>query len=404
MNLKDLQETYAAVNPASRQAYEDALGTIPGGITANVKYFAPFPLSFKEGHGAYLTDLDQHRYIDYVLSYGPLILGHGRKEIIDAMNEYLDQHGTLLYGAPHPGELQFAKLIQKYYPSIEELRYTNSGTEATLFAIRTAFAYTGKYKIAKFEGHYHGGYNEVLISVNPDVSKAGEASRPVGLPESRGISEQTLHDTIVLPFNDLTACREILTEHQDEIAGVIMEPCFGGTIPATKEFMAGIRKLTKELGILMIMDEVKTGFRVSMQGAQGYYGVKPDLTTLGKVPLILHMGASTIHILANEFDGMLKHTERLKRGITEIYAKHGVHILTPGIGCMFNVCVTNLDNILTYRDLQKSDFELRQKLDYALLCNGVYNKPGNRYNMCTAHTDDVIDFTLEAYEKAFEMI
>ena len=101
---------------------------------------------------------------------------------------------------------------------------------------------------------------------------------------------------------------------------------------------------------------------------------------------------------------MLKHTERLKRGITEIYAKHGVHILTPGIGCMFNVCVTNLDNILTYRDLQKSDFELRQKLDYALLCNGVYNKPGNRYNMCTAHTDDVIDFTLEAYEKAFEMI
>lgn len=454
MNLKDLQETYAAVNPASRQAYEDALGTIPGGITANVKYFAPFPLFFKEGHGAYLTDLDQHRYVDYVLSYGPLILGHGRKEIIDAMNEYLDQHGTILYGAPHPGELQFAKLIQKYYPSIEELRYTNSGTEATLFAIRTAFAYTGKYKIAKFEGHYHGGYNEVLISVNPDVSKAGEAARPVGLPESRGISEQTLHDTIVLPFNNLTACREILTEHQDEIAGVIMEPCFGGTIPATKEFMAGIRKLTKELGILMIMDEVKTGFRVSMQGAQGYYGVKPDLTTLGKVigaglpigilggrrdilemaapqgsdllgirtgksnaadvlyhsgtynghPLILHMGASTIHILANEFDGMLKRTERLKKGITDIYAKHGVHILTPGIGCMFNVCVTDLDRILTYRDLQKSDFELRQKLDYALLCNGVYNKPGNRYNMCTAHTDDVIDFTLEAYEKAFEMI
>ena len=333
------------------------------------------------------------------------------------------------------------------------LRYTNSGTEATLLCIRTAFAYTGKYKLAKFEGHYHGGYNEVLVSVNPDVSKAGDPTHPTPLPESKGISDRMLDDTIVLPFNDLEACTEILTKHQDEVAAIIMEPLFGGTIPATKEFMTGIRALTKKLGILMIMDEVKTGFRITLGGAQQYYDVKPDLTALGKVigagfpvgivggrkdimsmaapqgsdildnsntrsaadilyhsgtynghPMILNAGLTTIGILEHEFDGLLKRTERLKNGIRDIYAAHGIHILTPGLGSMFNIAVTELSDIKTYRDLQKSDFALRKKLDYALLLEGIYNKPCNRYNMCTAHTDEVIDFTLEAYEKALKRI
>lgn len=454
MTLESMEEEYAKRNPGSRAALQKAAEIIPGGITANVKFFEPFPLFMKEGHGAYLTDVDGHRYVDYVLSYGPLILGHGRKEIIDCIRDFLTDHGTMLYGTPHTGEAAFAELIRKYYPSMESMRYTNSGTEATLLSIRTACAYTGKYKIAKFEGHYHGGYNEVLISINPDVTRAGDIRHPIGLPESKGISAQVLKDTIVLPFNDLEACEEILTAHKDEVAGVIMEPCFGGTIPATKEFMTGLRKLTTKLGILLIMDEVKTGFRVSMGGAQRYYGVTPDLTTLGKVigagfpvgilggrkdilamaapqgsdildngnhagsaadvlyhsgtynghPLILSAGTKTIEILDREFDGMLQRTERLKEGIRKAYAAHGIHVLTPGIGAMFNVCVTDLDEILTYRDLQKSDFETRKKVDYALLNEGIYNKPCNRYNMCTAHTDEVIDFTLEAYERALAKV
>ena len=453
MTLEELKEEYATKNPSSKKAFDNACSDIPGGITANVKFFAPFPLFMKEGHGAWLTDLDDHKYVDYVLSYGPLILGHERKEVLDSIQDYFTKHGTMLYGTPHELEDIFAKKIKEHFPSIEMLRYTNSGTEATLLCIRTAFAYTGKYKLAKFEGHYHGGYNEVLVSVNPDVSKAGDPTHPTPLPESKGISDRMLDDTIVLPFNDLEACTEILTKHQDEVAAIIMEPLFGGTIPATKEFMTGIRALTKKLGILMIMDEVKTGFRITLGGAQQYYDVKPDLTALGKVigagfpvgivggrkdimsmaapqgsdildnsntrsaadilyhsgtynghPMILNAGLTTISILEHEFDGLLKRTERLKNGIRDIYAAHGIHILTPGLGSMFNIAVTELSDIKTYRDLQKSDFALRKKLDYALLLEGIYNKPCNRYNMCTAHTDEVIDFTLEAYEKAFKRI
>ena len=453
MTLEELKEEYATKNPSSKKAFDNACSDIPGGITANVKFFAPFPLFMKEGHGAWLTDLDDHKYVDYVLSYGPLILGHERKEVLDSIQDYFAKHGTMLYGTPHELEDIFAKKIKKHFPSIEMLRYTNSGTEATLLCIRTAFAYTGKYKLAKFEGHYHGGYNEVLVSVNPDVSKAGDPTHPTPLPESKGISDRMLDDTIVLPFNDLEACTEILTKHQDEVAAIIMEPLFSGTIPATKEFMTGIRALTKKLGILMIMDEVKTGFRITLGGAQQYYDVKPDLTALGKVigagfpvgivggrkdimsmaapqgsdildnsntrsaadilyhsgtynghPMILNAGLTTIGILEHEFDGLLKRTERLKNGIRDIYAAHGIHILTPGLGSMFNIAVTELSDIKTYPDLQKSDFALRKKLDYALLLEGIYNKPCNRYNMCTAHTDEVIDFTLEAYEKAFKRI
>lgn len=453
MTIEQLQGEYAKANPSSYAAFEEACEDIPGGITANVKFFAPFPLFMKEGRGAWLTDLDDHKYVDYVLSYGPLILGHERQEVIDSMKDYFEQHGTMLYGTPHELEDRFAKKIKEHYPSIEMLRYTNSGTEATLLCIRTAFAYTGKYKIAKFEGHYHGGYNEVLVSINPDVKKAGDAHHPIGLPESKGLSERMLEDTIILPFNDLEACTEILTAHKDEVAGVIMEPVFGGTIPATKEFMTGLRELTKKLGILMIIDEVKTGFRVTLGGAQQYYGVEPDLTALGKVigagfpvgivggsaeimkmaspqgsdildnsntksaadilyhsgtynghPMILNAGLTTIEILEKEFDDLVRRTDRLKKGISDIYASHGIHILTPGLGSMFNVVVTDLDKIETYRDLQKSDFTTRKKLDYALLLEGIYNKPCNRYNMCTAHTDEVIDFTLEAYEKAFARI
>lgn len=454
MRIEEIMDEYAKQNPSSKAAWQDANQVIPGGISANVKFFAPFPLYMKEGHGAYLKDVDNHEYVDYVLSYGPLILGHERKEILDSISSYFADHGTMLYGTPHTGEADFAKLLQKYYPSLESVRYTNSGTEATLLSIRTACAFTGKYKVAKFEGHYHGGFNEVLFSINPNVAMAGDEEAPKSLPESAGLSAKQQEDTIMLPFNNLEACEVLLRKYKDEVACVIMEPVFGGTIPATKEFMAGIRKITAELGIIMIIDEVKTGFRVGMTGAQGYYDVKPDLATMGKVigagfpvgilggrkdimdlaapkgsdildtgnkknnaadilyhsgtynghPLILSIGATTISILEKELDALIERTNKMKVEIQRIFAKHGVKILTPGVGAMFNICITELDEIRTYRELQKSDFELRKKIDYALLLEGIYNKPCNRYNLSTAHDDKVIDFTLSAFEKAFERI
>lgn len=454
MTLDELKKEYAIRNPESKNAYEKACALIPGGVTANVKFFPPFPLFMKKGDGAYITDLDGHTYIDYVLSYGPLIHGHGCHVVEEAAKNYIKEHGTVLYGSPHEGELQFAEMINSYFPSIESMRFTNSGAEATLLSIRTACAYTSRRKIAKFEGHYHGGYNEVLVSLHPDMERAGDIKRPVSLPSSAGIFKDQLENTVVLPFNDLEACTDILIKKQDEISCVIMEPLLAGTIPATKEFMKGIRRLTEELGIILIFDEVKTGFCISMNGAQGYYGVSPDLTTLGKIigagfpigvlggkrkimeiaapggsylpgvgikhtsreenlyhsgtnnghPVILHMGMAAVRLLEEKYDTMIAQTERLKNGIKEIYASHGVRVKTPGIGAMFNVCITDQEEILTHRDLRKCNMDLRRRVDYALLLEGVYNKPCKRYNMSTAHTTEVVDATLEAHERAFKWV
>lgn len=454
MTLDELKREYAIRNPKSKNAYEEACTMIPGGITANVKFFSPFPLFMKNGGGAYVTDIDDHKYIDYVLSYGPLIHGHGCHAIEESAIAYIKEHGTVLYGSPHEGELQFAKMINTYFPSMESMRFTNSGTEATLLSIRTACAYNGRRKIAKFEGHYHGGYNEVLISLHPDMEKAGDIKHPVSLPASAGIFRDQLENTVVLPFNDLEACTDILIKKQDEISCVIMEPLLAGTVPAAKEFVKGIRRLTEKLGIILIFDEVKTGFCVSMNGAQGYYDVKPDLTTLGKIigagfpigilggkreimeiaapggsylpgigpkytsreenlyhsgtnnghPLILHMGMTAVCLLEEKYDEMIIQTERLKRGIKDIYTSHGIRVETPGIGAMFNICITDQKEIRTHRDLRKCDMMLRRCVDYALLLEGIYNKPCKRYNMSTAHTAEVIDATLEAYERAFRRI
>ena len=454
MTLDELKAEYAERNPKSKKAYEQACGLIPGGITANVKFIAPFPLFMKKGQGARIIDVDNHEYVDYVLSYGPLIHGHGCPEITKAAEEYIHEHGTVLYGTPHEGELEFAKMIHSYFPSMESMRFTNSGTEATLLSIRTACAYTGKRKIAKFEGHYHGGFNEVLVSIHPELSKSGDEKHPLPYPDSAGLFEDQLENTVILPFNDLDACKDILTAQQEDIAGVIMEPLLGGTIPATKEFMSGIREVTERLGILMIMDEVKTGFCISMNGAQGHYGIEPDLTTLGKIigagmpigmfggkkkimdmaapggsyipgigrkmtsreenlyhsgtynghPLILHMGMASIKLLSEKYEELLVQTQRLKKGIKDRYASHGVRVLTPGIGAMFHVCVTDQKELLNHRDMRKCDMGLRRKMDYALIMEGIYNKPCKRYNMSTAHTADIVDITLEAYERAFKRI
>lgn len=454
MTLDELKAEYAERKPKSKKAYEQACELIPGGITANVKFIAPFPLFMKKGQGARIMDVDNHEYVDYVLSYGPLIHGHGCPEITKAAEEYIHEHGTVLYGTPHEGELEFAKMIQSYFPSMESMRFTNSGTEATLLSIRTACAYTGKRKIAKFEGHYHGGFNEVLVSIHPELSKAGDEKHPLPYPDSVGLFEDQLENTVILPFNDLEACEEILAAQQDDIAGVIMEPLLGGTIPATKEFVSGIRAVTERLGILMIMDEVKTGFCISMNGAQGHYGIKPDMTTLGKIigagmpvgmlggkkqimdmaapggsyipgtgrkmtlkeenlyhsgtynghPLILHMGMAAIRLLGEKYEGLLVQTQRLKNGIRDSYAAHGVRVLTPGLGAMFHVCITDQEEILTHRDMRKCDMGLRRKMDYALILEGIYNKPCKRYNMSTAHTADIVNITLEAYERAFKRI
>ncbi len=433
----------------SKAIFQKAKEIMPGGVTANIKSFVPYPIFMQKGKGAYLYDLDGNEYIDYLLSYGALMLGHGHTDIIQAVQKQLEDDGTLLFGTPHHLELEMGEKIKTLYPSMERIRYTNSGTEATLLAIRLAYAYTGKTKIAKFEGHYHGGYDQVLLSINPSLEEAGHPHAPKSVVESKGVDPYHEEHTIILPFNDLEHTSQLLTKYKEEIAAVILEPVQGGFIPAEPAFMHGLRKITEELGIVLIFDEVKTGFRLGLCGAQGLYNVKPDLTALGKVvgggfpvgivggkeeimmtsapaassdvfdssqsrkssakdvlfhsgtynghPTVLAAGLATIKVLEQEMEKVLQRTEKLKAGLENLFAQRGIPMQAIGAGTIFNVVLTE-KQVRNYRDLQQADFATRKELDFRLLAKGIYTKPLNRYNLSTVHGDKEINLTLEAFD------
>jgi len=424
---------------------KEAKQIMPGGVTANIKAFSPHPIAMKKGEGAHLTDIDNNIYIDYLLSYSALILGHGHPDVKAAIYNQIEEKGTWLYGSPHQLEIDFGKLLQNYYSSIEMLRYTNSGTEATLLALRLAKSYTGKQKIAKFEGHYHGGHKQVLFSISPSEDDWGNITHPNAVPDSKELKNSSFNSSIILPFNDLEACEYILEKNYHHIAAIIMEPVQEGFISANIEFMKGIRRITEKLGIVLIFDEVKTGFRVKMGGAQSYYNIELDLTALGKVigggfpvgvvggksdilmesapqekrnkpsdvlfhsgtynghPMILSAGIATIKVLENKINDIFNMTEYLKSNLKDIFNEKGIESKILGIGSMFNIALTNRD-IMNFRDYQSSDFSLRKKIDLALLNEGVYNKPCNRYSLSIYHNYEVLNKTLYAYKKVLSTI
>ncbi|RSL31182.1 aspartate aminotransferase family protein [Salibacterium salarium] len=447
---------YLENTPSSKQFLEEAKTVMPGGVTANIKHFDPHPIIMKHGKGSIVTDVDNNKYIDYLMSYGSLVTGHGHETIKQAINAQMVEDGTWLFGTPHHLEVEFGKRLQNYFPSLERLRYTNSGTEATLLALRLAAAYTGKHKVAKFEGHYHGGYDQMLVSVNPPVDLAGEEHAPNALPESKGMHESHVENTLILPFNDLNACEDLLRAHRNEIGAVMMEPVQGGIIPADVAFMRGLRKVTRELGIILIFDEVKTGFRLGLGGAQTRFDITPDLTTLGKAigggfpigvvggrkdimmnsapssgadvfdssqskyfsakdvlfhsgtyngqPMILAAGMAVINILEKEINSVMEKTNRLKEGINHIFDYYGVEGGTVGIGSIFSVTLTNKEKISNYRDLQQTDLATRKEIDFRLLQKGIYTKPMNRFSVSTSHTDEDVDETLIAFDQVFQEV
>ncbi|SDI01709.1 glutamate-1-semialdehyde 2,1-aminomutase [Alteribacillus persepolensis] len=441
---------YKEKTKSSERFMEEAQQVMPGGVTANIKYFDPHPVVMKHGKGAKLTDVDDNEYIDYLMSYGSLVTGHGHERVKKAVMDQMEQDGTWLFGTPHYLEVEMGKRLKQHFPSMERLRYTNSGTEATLLSLRLAAAHTGKHKIAKFEGHYHGGYDQMLISVNPNVESAGDADTPKSLPESKGMHPAHVRNTIALPFNNLEACKQILTEHKDEVGAVMIEPVQAGFIPAELSFMKGLRAITEQLGIVLIFDEVKTGYRMGLGGAQALYGVKPDLTTLGKAigggypvgvvggkeeimmhsaasqgsdvfdsstskrssakdvlfhsgtynghPMILAAGMAVLDILEKDLGAALKRTEALKNGINETLRKYGVKGEALGIGTIFSVILNNDGKVRNYRDLQQTDLATRKEIDFRLLNKGIYIKPMSRYSVSTAHTDEDINKTITAYD------
>lgn len=431
---------YESRTPESRRLFERASRVIPGGVDGNIKHYAPYPLTFSRAGGALIQDVDGNEYVDYLLSFGALMVGHGHPAVVEAAGRVWKEFGTSAFGLQNPLEARLAEVVASLFPSIEELRFTNSGLEATLLALRLALAASGRDMVAKFEGHYHGGHEQVLVSVNPDTNLAGPAKEPLPVPASLGLPEHFAHHTLVLPFNDYEACEALLTAHRDRVGAVILEPMEAGVVPADPTFIKRLRELTSRLGMVLVFDEVKTGFRVRLGGAQAYYGVQPDLTALGKIlggglpigavggrreileltsplrqgatvfhsgtfngnPLSVSTGLATLGILQGPgvFDAVLAQTARLRERIEEIGRAAGFPVRTVGVGTVFDLFFTE-GAVTDYRSRIAADRKRRMNLDFLLMEHGVFSKPLNRFSLSTAHTADIIERTEDAFEASF---
>src|SRR5262245_26983829 len=274
-------ERYIARTPRSRALQREAESVLPGGSSRGTAFFAPYPFFAEAGEGHHVYDVDGNRYLDFMLNATSLILGHGHPSIAEALGEQA-RKGTA-FSTPTTTQIRVARLLRDRVPSLDTLRFTNSGTEGTLMAIRAAWAYTGKPMLAKFEGGYHGAHEHVAVSVRPPAA-ALDPSGPTPIPEYPGQPTGVGKDVIVLPYNDLAACERLLRAHADEIGCLIMEPIVSsfGYVPGDHEFLRGIRKLTEQLNIVLVFDEVQS-LRVASGGAQELFGVTPDLTAFGKI-------------------------------------------------------------------------------------------------------------------------
>jgi glutamate-1-semialdehyde 2,1-aminomutase len=419
----------------SVELFKKAQLLLPGGVDSPVRAFRAVggqPIFIQSGSGPYLFDVDGNRYIDYVLSWGPLILGHAYPRVVEAVKQAAEK-GTS-YGAPSPLEIDLGYLIQGFMPSLEMLRFVNSGTEATMSALRLARAFTGRSKIIKFEGCYHGHADLLLVH-------AGSGVATLGLPDSPGVPPATVQDTLVARFNDLDSVTAVFDEFPKEIAAIIVEPVAGnmGVVPPLPGFLQGLRELSSMHGALLIFDEVMTGFRVHLGGAQALYGVKPDLTTLGKViggglpvgayggrreiiemvapsgpvyqagtlsgnPLAMSAGLATLEVLKAPglWDEVVASTVKLANGIRTRAHAMGIPLQGNQVGTMFSAFFTETP-VQDWPSAKTSDTSRFARYFQGMLEHGVYLAPSQFEAgfLSAAHDQDAIGITLDTVEKVF---
>ena len=418
----------------SAELWQRARELLPGGVSSPVRAFAAVggtPRFIDRAKGPYVTDVDGVRYVDYVMAWGPLILGHAHPAVVEAVQRQVER-GTA-YGAPTEVELALAEAITAAIPSMERVRFVNSGTEATMSALRLARAYTGRDKVVKFAGCYHGHADSLLV-------EAGSGVLTLGLPGSPGVTRGAAQDTWVLPYNDTAAVEELFARHGEHIAAVIVEPIAGnmGVVPPEPGFLPALRRLTREAGALLIFDEVITGFRVGPGGAQGLLGITPDLTCLGKViggglpvgayggradimervapagpvyqagtlsgnPLAMAAGLATLEVLSQPgtYERLERQAARLAEGLEAEARAQDVPYCLQRVGSMWTGFF-HPGPLRNLAEVRQADASFYARYFHGMLREGVYLPPSafEAAFVSLAHTDQDIDFTVEAHARA----
>ncbi len=422
INLQKKYEEYIRRTPKNKKIHSIAKKYLPGGDTRSIAYFHPYPIFMARGKGCYIYDADGNSYIDFLNNYTSLIHGHAHPKIIEAVKSQLTKGWACPAGLE--GQHELAEIMCERFPSLDKVRFCNSGTEATMFAMRAAMAYTGREKILKMEGGYHGTCPSFEVSVHPDLEKAGPPDRPVSVPETLGIQTNAVKDTLVTPFNNKEVTEKIVRENKDSLAAIIVEPIMGvaGAIPPKDGYLEFLREITHKYNILLIFDEVQAA-RLSKGGGQEFFGVTPDLSAFGKIvgggfPVGAFGGPDEImELFSPEREGFIPHSgtfngnaitmvagiaamklltqaaidkinslgTQLKNKIEKIFEEERIIGQVTGAGSLYNVHFTS-EEVVDYRSAETSDKEARKYLHISLLNKGIFIAPRGFFNLSTPLT------------------
>jgi len=439
------EKEYLSRTVKSKAHWEKVRKLIPSGVESNVRYFEPYPFYVKRAKGAYIWDIDGNKIVDFALGYGPMILGHNHPDVVKAVKQAVDK-GTM-FGASAETALEYVNMVKKALPSIEMFRFTNSGTEATMHPLRVARAYTGKEKIAKAEGAYHGGHDYVLQSLDIPSDMLKDKRHQPTIPFGRGIPKVISDLVVTYPFNDWGATEEVLTRNADDLAAVLIEPiqAGGGCFAPRNNYLKRLRKLTKDLGIVLIFDEVLTGFRVAFGGAQERYDVKPDMTSIAKIagggyplggfggkkeimeeivpkeqgnvyhggtynahPVAVSAGLATLKILSKPgvYSKINKIGDSLFQGLRDTAEDESVDVWVESVGSLGQMYFTDHE-VATWRDASDMDGEKWKHWFMHSLGRGVFfgvPHADEHFFTSLAHSKEDIEKSIEVSREAFRQI